>query len=391
MKLGIAGAGFAARFHYECLEKLCSVPVQVTGITSLRPESREKFSREKKLKAYAGFTEMLKEVDAVDLCVPPYVHEELIVQAAEAKKHVIVEKPLTGYFGPKEAGKDFHAGKVPRREMFDLTIASLKRIKAAVEKNRIAFAYAENFVYAPAIRKEREIIEKTGAQLLRMSGEESHSGSHSPFYGIWKYSGGGSLIGKGCHPLSAILYLKRIEGLARNGKPIRPATVSCRTHELTRLPGYRDLGFLRTDYRDIEDFGWMHVVFEDGTVGDVVTSEVVLGGIYSWVDVFANNHRTRCRLSPTDLIETYNPKGEQFKDVYLVEKVSTKEGWSSASPDENWTLGYLAEMEDFLKCFLEKKKPQSDLELAIDTTLAIYAGYLSAENMGREEKIPDID
>ena len=46
--------------------------------------------------------------------------------------------------------------------------------------------YAENWVYAPAVQKEREIVVKTGAQILRMIGEESHSGSHSPSYGIWR-------------------------------------------------------------------------------------------------------------------------------------------------------------------------------------------------------------
>jgi hypothetical protein len=33
-------------------------------------------------------------------------------------------------------------------------------------------------------------------------------------------------MGKGAHPLTAVLYLKRIEGVTRDGRPIRPATVS---------------------------------------------------------------------------------------------------------------------------------------------------------------------
>jgi len=176
------------------------------------------------------------------------------------------------------------------------------------------FGYAENFVYAPSVQKEREIVEKTGAQILRQTGEESHNGSASPVYGIWRFAGGGSLIGKGCHPLGGMLYLKRAEGIARHGAPIRPASVSARTHQLTRLAGYRDAGLIRTDYHDVEDYGFMHVVFEDGTVGDVTASEVALGGIYDYIEVFANNHRTRCRISPTGLMDTYNPRAEQYKD-----------------------------------------------------------------------------
>jgi predicted dehydrogenase len=115
-----------------------------------------------------------------------------------------------------------------------------------------------------AIQKEREIIQKSGAQILRILGEQSHSGSHSPYYGKWKFSGNGSLVGQGCHPLSAALYLKRVEGEARSGAAIRPAAVSCRTHELPRLPNYRNEGFLRTGYDDTEDYAQIHIQFTDG-------------------------------------------------------------------------------------------------------------------------------
>ena len=97
--------------------------------------------------------------------------------------------------------------------------------------------YAENWVFAPVVQKEIEIIAKTKAQILRMVAEESHSGSAAPAYGTWRLSGGGSIMGKGAHPLTAVLYLKRIEGMTRTGTPIRPATVTARVHEITRLAG----------------------------------------------------------------------------------------------------------------------------------------------------------
>ena len=269
------------------------------------------------------------------------------------------------------------------REIID----RLGRIRKAVEDAGVSFGYAENFVYAPGIQKEREILEKTKCQILRMTGEESHNGSASPVYGIWSKAGGGSLIGKGCHPLGGILYLKRVEGLVRHGKPIRPATVSARVHEITRLPDYQDLGLIRTDYRDIEDYGFMHVTFEDGTVADVLTSEIVLGGIYDYVEVFANNHRSRARLSPAGLLDLYNPRGEAFKDIYLMEKVSTQEGWSFAAPDEGFTMGYQGEVQDFITSAAAGVQPQSELELALDTTLTIYAAYCSAQNKGVETEI----
>ena len=243
-------------------------------------------------------------------------------------------------------------------------------------------------MYAPSVQKEREIVERSRAQILRLLGEESHNGSHSPVYGIWSAQGGGSLIAKGCHPLGAILYLKRKEGLMRHGHPIRPATVSARTHSITRIPGFEDRGFLRSKYQDTEDYALLHVTFDDGTVADVVASELVLGGIYDYIEVFANNHRARCRISPVSVIDVYNPKHDQFKDIYLVEKISSNEGWIPASAEEGWSLGYARELKNFVDCVRDHRQPESNLDLALDVTLSIYAGYVSAEEKGKEVEVP---
>lgn len=375
IRIGLAGTGFAGKFHMENYGE----GVEVVGVTSARAESREAFAAAHGLKAYETVEAMLEDIDVLDICTPPSSHFEYMMMAVRAGKHIVVEKPLTGFFGdPAMTGKE---------GMLKAVLEQVQELREAVEKAGIVFGYAENFVYAPSIQKEREIVEKTKAQILRMVGEESHNGSHSPVYGIWSVQGGGSLLCKGCHPLGAILYLKRKEGIARTGRPIRPAAVSARTHMITKLAGFEDKGFLRTRYKDTEDYGFLHVVFEDGTVADVTASELVLGGIYDFVEVFANNHRTRCRISPVNVVDVYNPRHEQLKDVYLVEKISTNEGWIPASPEEGWSLGYGPELRDFVKAIRAGGRPESDLDLAIDITVTLYAGYLSAERAGTETRI----
>jgi predicted dehydrogenase len=386
IRLGLVGTGFAGKYHVECLRRVYGADVEIVGVTSLREASRISFGRNHGIKVYGNAGEMLADIDVLDVCSPPYAHEENIIAAANAGKGIICEKPLTGYFGPSKC-EVYNGGTDSKSLMMHAVLEKLVRIADAVTRNKSFFGYAENFVYAPGVQKEREILEKTGGQILRMTGEESHNGSASPVYGIWQKAGGGSLIGKGCHPLGAMLYLKRIEGIALNGKPIRPKSVSARTHRLTRLKNYRDAGLIRTDYHDVEDYGFMHVVFDDGTVADVLTSEVVLGGIYDFLEIFANNHRSRCSISPAPLMDVYNPRGDQFADIYLMEKVSTKEGWSSAAPDENFTMGYQPELQDFIISAVEKRQPQSGLGLALDTTATIYAAYMSDEKNGTETEI----
>jgi predicted dehydrogenase len=164
--------------------------------------------------------------------------------------------------------------------------------------------------------------------------------------------------------------------------------VSARTHEITRNPQFIDKGFLRTDYRDIEDYGQIHVVFDDGMVADVFASELVMGGVDNWLEIFANNHRTRCNLSRINAMELYNPREEQLADVYIVEKVGTKQGWSNPAPDESFMVGYPQEIQDFMEAVATGREPKCGMLAASDTISVLYAAYVSAEKRGGEVEVP---
>ena len=386
IRAGFAGSGFAAKFHFESLKKIHGIDVEVVGVFSTTPENRENFAKERRIHAFGSLEELLDACDVVHVCTPPHNHVEIAIEALQCDKFAIIEKPLTGYFGD---GTDaFNGDTFSKKDALEPVYKSIQRLIDAEKTSKARVCYAENWVYAPSIQKEREIIEKTGAQILWMHGEEAHSGSHSPFYGMWKYSGGGSAIGKGCHPLTGALYLKRVEGLARDGKPIRPATISARTHALTRMENFQNAGdHLRQNYQDIEDFSMLHVQFEDGTIATIVASEIILGGIHNWIEVAANNHRTICNINPSNVMQTYNPIESNFQDIYTVEKIGTKQGWSNPFPDEDWITGYPQELEAFYHTIVYDERLESDLSLAGDVVSTIYSGYVSAEQKGIETAI----
>lgn len=387
MRIGIVGARHAARLHFESYRRVYGVAVRVAGVYSASTESREAFARERGIVACASFDELCDACDVIDICAPPATHAALAIEALGRGKHVIIEKPFTGFFGPPDAASDFRGDEFSKEVMLREAVANCRRILEAAAKSGRQIGYAENWVYAPAIEKEREILRKTGAQILWLIGDQSHSGSHSPYYGDWKHSGGGSLVGKACHPLTAALHLKRVEGEVRDGRPIRPRSISARTHSITRLAQFRDLGYLRADYRDVEDYAQAHLTFSDGTVADIFSSELVLGGVHNWLEVFANNHRTRCNLNPTDALDTYSPREELLQDVYVVEKIGTKQGWSHPAPDEDWQHGYRREFQDFVESFAANRQPLSSGELASDAISVIYSAYVSAERRGAEVEI----
>ncbi len=382
VRTGIVGAGFAATFHFESLQKVYSTNVEVEGVFAIDTDQAADYAKQRGIKAYDNLDALIDDVDVVHVCTPPVAHEPIAVAALEKDKFAIVEKPLTGYFG--DGSDDFNGETFPKTDALGHSLASMKRMLAAEKKSKGQILYAENWVYAPSIQKEREIIEKTGAQILWIYGEEAHSGSHAHTYAYWKFSGGGVMIGKGCHPLTAALYLKRVEGKARTGNPIKPRAVSARTHAITRLDSFRDEGHIRCDYHDIDDFSLMHVVFEDGTIADIIASDILVGGIHNWLEVAANNHRTVCNINPNTAMQTYNPVEANFKDIYVVEKIGTKQGWSNPSPDEDWFTGYPQEMEAFYKTIAYGEPAETTSDLAADAISTIYSAYVSAEKQGAE-------
>jgi predicted dehydrogenase len=387
IRVGLVGCGNAAVFHYASFQRVTNIPVRVVGVTSRQKARREAFAGQRGIRAFDSLADMLSEVDVIDNCTPGYAHEPVSIAAFEAGKHVIVEKPFTGYYGPRE-DPAFAGNRFPKETMLAQAVASSRRVIAAALKSGKTLGYAENWIYAPAVQKEAEILSMSKGQILWALGGQSHSGSPSPAYGIWKLSGGGSVVGKSCHPLGAILYLKQVEGRALYGKAIRPAHVSARTHEITRNPVFMDRGFLRTDYTDIEDYCQVHLIFEDGMVADIFASEIVMGGVHNWLEIFANNHRARCNMSPSNAMELYNPKEEQLADVYLMERLGTKQGWSNPAPDEYFTFGYPQEIQDFMEAIATGGEPKSGMRIASDTVAVLYAAYLSAERKGAEVEIP---
>jgi predicted dehydrogenase len=389
MRAGMIGSGFAAKFHFDAIQRVSSAKVKVVGAYSRNPSKLNDFTSKRGIKSFTGLEELLRSCDVLHICTPPSTHELIAIEVLSHDKDVIIEKPYTGYFGDGSA--DFDGNLFPREVGLIQAKASIQRINDAEKASRGSVMYAENWIYAPAIQKEREIIEKTGAQILWIQAQQSHSGSHSLDYGQWHLAGGGSLMGKGCHPLAAAIYLKYMEGIKRYGNPIRPRSISTRTHAITRMPNFINEGHLRESYRDVEDYAASHVVFDDGTIAEIIASELMHGGVKNYFEVHANNHRTICNIAPNNVMQTYNPVDENYRDIYVVEKTGTKQGWSFISPDEGWFNGYQQEMDAFYASAAYGVQVESNSTLASDVITTIYSGYLSAERKGAEVAIDTLE
>ncbi|MHA1998757.1 MAG: Gfo/Idh/MocA family protein [Promethearchaeota archaeon] len=396
IKIAMIGTGFAANLHAEAYARVPGVDVQIVAVASKLPDQAKEFCKEFHIdpnNIYEDADKMISEVDAdiIDLVVPTFLHVPYAIKAARAGKSVICEKPLTGYFGdpgvPIEERKN--VGKTDKKVMLQECLKTCKEIEDVIKETGVTFCYAENWCYARPIWKAKRLVKKARGKILEIRCGESHSGSHSKFAAEWKYTGGGALIRMGAHPISAAIHLKLWEGMERDGKPIYPKSVIATTSRcrdiLDELPEGQDRIVSRPV--DVEDWSTTIITFEDGTNAVCVASDVTLGGIENWLNVYASNCRIEGKISNNNSVMAYAPTDKEFKDAYTIEKTETKVGWTPAQADEDWMTGYPFEMEDFINCVLNKKKPVSNLDLAIWSTKVFYSAYLSAET-GQRVEIP---
>ena len=377
VNVGIVGSGFISEIHCDSYKKVYGIDVCLKAIASTNKKVQSFADHYGIENVYTSFEQLLEDptIDVIDICTPAHFHEDMIIQTMEAGKHVICEKPMTGYDGAE--GKENIGHTVPKETMYHDVIERMDKLRGVVEQSGKLFMYAENWVYAPSVTKCTEIIQARKSKLLLLKGEESHSGSHAVHAALWSKTGGGALIRQGCHPLSAILYLKQVEAQARN-EQIHLKSVVAEVGNITNQLSEEDRGVLAARPIDVEDWANVSLTFSDGTKASIMAGDMIVGGVRNIVEVFTSESAHLCNMTPNNHTLSYFANDRNLEDVFISEKVETKQGWQFVSTMEEYTRGYVDEFQDFMECIAYDRQPKSDFNLAYDSTKAIYAAYWSA-------------
>jgi predicted dehydrogenase len=92
--LGIIGLGYIGSIHLRHTQKLANTRLVAVADLSKKALSRARDAGAKK--TFTNYQELLQEpdVDAVIIALPTHFHLQCAVDAAEAKKHIFLEKPI---------------------------------------------------------------------------------------------------------------------------------------------------------------------------------------------------------------------------------------------------------------------------------------------------------
>jgi predicted dehydrogenase len=387
VRVTINGTGFAADYTaktYGMIPHKNGVQIELAGVASGKIENAERFAAQHGLgKAFDNHADMVRETkpDIDNIACANYAHGQYTIEAAEAGVGVIVlEKPPVvwpGYVDGREAD-----AKTRKRESMEF----LEEVLDTVRESGSKLLYAEDFIYVDGVKGLVELLLEANqtdkGAVLYQRGVCAHQGSHAPAYDTPSKSGGGALFNKACHPLGPCLYLKQVEGIIRNGKPIRPQKVSAVALQILKHQGDSASEHFRV-MQNVDDFARVTVVFEDQTVAEVLGYDLSISGIRNELSVITDFAQYDIRMNPSNEVELFLPKADAAGALLFREKLPTPQGTSFPRPNQFHAHGYVNEMNDAVDCVLDTTRfPQSGAMMAWDTMAALMAGYESAEKDG---------
>jgi predicted dehydrogenase len=331
VRVGLIGSGFSSNIHAESFQEVPEAAL--VAACGRNPSGIEEFGRKWKIPfTTTDYRRLLErpDVDMVVLGIPNDLHLEVTAAAAQAGKHVVVEKPLAH------------------------TLEAGRAMVAACREHRVKLMYAETLCFCPKYARAKQLVEEGAIGKMYMVKQgEKHSGPHSAWFYDVQRSGGGAVMDMGCHGIEWARWMY--------GKPKPKSVVAhCQHVYHSRTRG--------------EDNSVILLEFEGGEIAVIEDSWAKQGGMDDRIELYGTEGVIYCDLLHGSSMETYSAKGYG----YAVEKAGETKGWTFTVFEESHIYGFPHEMRHFTQCVLNDQTPRETGEDGIATLEIIYAAYESA-------------
>lgn len=332
----LIGCGAIAKLHAKAIANISGA--KLVGVYDYSYEYAQKFADEFCCKAYATLEELLqdKEIEIVNICTPSGLHAEQIVAAANAKKHIIVEKPMA------------------------ITEEQLNQAIDAVQKNGVKMEVVSQLRFTPSVQKVKKAIEAGRLGKILFADFRMKYYRSEEYYrqggwrGTWKMDGGGALMNQGIHGIDLLQYL--LGG-------VKSVYAQCRTLA-------RDI--------EVEDTANILIEYANGAIGVIQGTTVAKPGYARKIEITGTKGTV---VIKEDTIERWDIDGERE----LQENTSLFN--SGADPMAFSDKFHVMQFEDMLRAIELDERPFVDENEGRKPVEIILAAYRSSKTGQKVELI----
>ncbi len=361
LRIGIIGVGWPGQRHIEGYQKHPNA--RIVALSDMNVATAEQVKAQYDVEGatvYGDYHDLLAsdEVDAVSICTPNFLHAPMAIDALDAGKHVLLEKPLSNTLADGERLAARVAQSPDQR--FMIAFNNRYRPDSIVLKRQIDAGELGDIYYA-----------KTG--WLRGAAEFSLRG----WFTQKNRSGGGPLIDLGVHMLDLALWFM--------GNP-RPVSVSGSVYQAfsdqmrASTGGDVDVEDLATAFIKLDngativlDVSWMSHIEE----GDLVYSQ--LFGTKGGAKIERNYGGAAGRAERM----TINTTSGSGADRATLVSQPTLRNTQASEPMFMLHESFRGEVADFVDSVLAGREPGATITHALDILRVLDGIYRSAES-GRE-------
>ncbi len=341
-KVAILGAGFITDIHMESYHRF--VPeAEVVAVYARNADKAKAFAEKHHIPSWYNDLDDIIEnsgCEVVDICLPNYLHAAATLKAAEAGKHIIIEKPLA------------------------ITLEEADAMIEACRKAGVKLMYAEELCFAPKYERVRQMVNEGAiGDIFMLKQSEKHSGPHTDWFYDIDLSGGGVLMDMGCHAIAWFRWML-------NNAKVKSVYASLST-------------VLHQGRTKGEDNSVVIIEFENGVTAVAENSWAKHGGMDDKSEVYGTGGVVYADLFMGNAAISYSKTGYG----YAMEKADTTIGWSFTVFEEVFNQGYPHELKHFIECVQQNKQPLVTGEDGRAVLEIIYAAYASA-GAGKKIMLP---
>jgi len=92
LKIGVIGTGAMGKNHARVCSELPNV--ELVGIADKNKQTVKNIAKRFDVSAFTDYKELLPKIDAVIIATPTVTHYDIALEAIDANKHILVEKPV---------------------------------------------------------------------------------------------------------------------------------------------------------------------------------------------------------------------------------------------------------------------------------------------------------